>query len=308
MSQDLASDALAAQLRADHFVDVTAMLKPGGRAEILTEIEQWKARGLLAHVLVARGMPTSVLGETWTALHADPRVDLVLFFNGKEWDARGWGLESSRIKAALTAAEPALRQYHGKGIAEALRQLGRAAIGGPSTGVTVEAASHSTAPHESGSAVGVTSAGVAALLAVSGLAFILSRRSKLAAEARAAFNDARTSAERAYAELILAAEEVGADGGRDLQLKASDIKTRLDAVIASASDKPQKMSDPVTLGKIRQFEDELAALKSTNLQRARRVANVEVKDHRGPSELGDAEDDGAAGVDAVALRRTDRSS
>src|SRR5207247_1725718 len=94
------------------------------------------------------------------------------------------------------------------------------------------------------------------------------RRNRLAKEGLASVGTAKASAERAYTELVLACEELGGDPqASELQLKATELKKRVDAIVADTEAKPARGTDPVTIGKIRQLENELAALRSTVLQK-----------------------------------------
>jgi hypothetical protein len=289
---------LAERLKKERLVDVDTMLKPGGRAEVMSAIDAWATRGLRAYVLVVRGALPS-LADAWSALDADEKVDLLVVFNGPAWDAKGWGLRPDQVRSALTGAEPGLHEYFGKGLVQALDRLGQAA-----TGTTA----HPLKPEESsGSALPLVGASVAGLLVVGGFAWIVRRRNALAKEQRAELTEAKGSAERTYAELMLVADDLPSADAQDLQLRAADIKRRLDAVLDEA-ERASKPGDPVVVGRVRQFENELAALRSTMLQKSRRTKDAESQDHGGSAQRGDEPEDGADRVGEIALRREDRSS
>jgi hypothetical protein len=268
------------RLRRDRLVDETSMLKPGGKREILAAIESQRAKGRDAYVLFARGVS---LDETWKSMNGDETRELLLVFDGQTMSARGWGLDAPRIARALEAAQPALREYHGKGLAHAIDELGSAAGEAPQ--------SH---------AIEIGAVGVAAVLAVGGIAWIVRRRARIARESRVKFDEARASAEKAYAEVILVAEELG--DARELQLEAAALKKRLDDLVEKGPP-----DDPVVIGSITQLENELAVLRSTNLQRGR-SHHAEVEDHRRPPERGDTAAEGDAGVGEDAVRRGGRST
>jgi hypothetical protein len=176
----------------------------------------------------------------------------------------------------MAEAGPSFKQYLGRGVTSSLASLASLAgapAASPSAGATAAPPSLSPAQapgNASGGGHGLAiGLGVAGALVAGGLGFAIYRRNKRAAESRGDFDAAKASAERAYTELILASEELGGDAGYQLQLKAADLKKQLDAIVAEADGKPDKMSDRVVLGKISQLESELAALRSTQLQKAR---------------------------------------
>jgi hypothetical protein len=253
-------DATARDLQREKLVD-RGRLKVGGRQEVRASMERAYAQhGLRSYVLLLpSGESIEDARPLWDALKLDPAKDLLLVSNGAHWEARGWGLSRGAIDAALDAATPALRQYFGKGIQQALEGLSAAA-----TGAAAPPGGASTSKAPTAAILGGTAA-----LAASGVAFVIWRRDKLAKERRVPFDAARASAERAFTDLVLASEELSGDDGAKLQLEAGDLKKRLDAFVAEAEKKPLALGTPVTLGKIRQFESELAALRSTRLQKAR---------------------------------------
>ena len=112
-------------------------------------------------------------------------------------------------------------------------------------------------------------AGALALGLIGGTVLVIRRRQRRAAESSAAFAEALAAADSRYAELMLAAEELEGADGRQLQLRAGTLKQRLDVLAAETRNKPALAADPVTLGKVRQLENEIAALRSTVLQRRR---------------------------------------
>jgi hypothetical protein len=242
----------AAQLRRSPLVD-RGLLKAGGRHEVEAAIARWQARGLFAHVLVLdRGEELAPWHELAAALALDSRRDLLLLFNGEHWQARGWGLSAAEIERRLQAARPGLSKYYGRGLVEALDGLGAAASGQAQSG----AAHPPGAPRASVWPLGLGVMGAGA--ALTALLLIIRRRNRRAQKQMGGLSAARAEAEQAYAELVLAAEELGREPARTLQLRATELKRRLDAV----SD-----ADPLAEGRIRQLRNELAALHSEVLQR-----------------------------------------
>jgi hypothetical protein len=231
------------------------LLKPGGRDEVLAKIRQYESKDLRAKVVIDElgDSFTEYLG-IWGKLGLDPKKDLLLIYNGADLAARGWGLDDDEIKRGLAAAKAAHRRTNAQVLTTALDDLGTLATQKIDRGTNL-------APVIGG---GV---GVVAIGGVLGLA--IHRRNKLAKEGKVAIQQAKASAERAYSELMLACEELTGNDGTELQLKAAELKKRMDAVVQEAEASPAKKSDPVTLGKIRQFENEFAALRSTSLQKAR---------------------------------------
>jgi hypothetical protein len=258
IEQDL--DKVAGELEDLKLVDNGNLLKQGGRREVLDAIDRWKSdHGLQAYVLLRpEGDPVEAWRPLWGMMKLDDKTDLLLVFNGRRWEARGWGLTFKEVKPALASAEPDLKIYYGKGLSHALDALGAA-----STHDTRPTTSHS---HLLG--IGLAG-GVGALALLGGFALVVRRRNKLRGEAQTAFDAAHSSAEKAFSEVTLAAENLTPDEASKLQLRVAELKKRLDSVVEEARGKPALMSDPVTLGKIRQLENEIQAVRSTYLQKAR---------------------------------------
>jgi hypothetical protein len=254
-------EATEADLRKERLVD-RGRLKPGGHQEVLDEIERLeRTRGLHAHVLLLPVGDSPVDAKPlWDKLGLDGKRDLLFVSNGKSWEIRGWGLTRSQIDAAMAEAGPSFKQYLGKGVTISLRSLA-SLVGAPSA-----ASSSSSGGGSHGLSIGF---GIAGALVAAGIGFAIYRRNKRASESRGDFDAAKTSAERAYTDLILASEDLAGNAGSPLQLKAAELKKQLDAIVADADGKPDRMSDRVVLGKISQIESELAALRSTQLQKAR---------------------------------------
>ncbi len=297
----LSARELATRLRAERLADPEGVLKPGGRAEVLSAIDASKARGLTAFVLVSRDESLASANTIWGALGADPKRDLLLFLSGREWTARGWGLTPEQIRGALQTAEPDLHRYFGRGLVGALTLLGEAATQGARAGTP-------------GAPMGIkpdghlveVAGGVGASLVIGGLGFVLYRRRKLAREGSLAFEEAVASGEGAYSELILAADELDTADATDIQLRAADLKQRFDGLVRDAQTNGALKRDSLVVGKLRHFESEFAALRSTSLQKGRRLHHVEVTNRSGSTERRDDALDGADRVDTSPVRGADR--
>jgi hypothetical protein len=194
----------------------------------------------------------------------------LLITNGKTWEVRGWSLTRAQIDEAMAHGAIGFKQYLGKGIEMSLEALEGQVTGRKAAKDDKAPSSPPPKPADEGGSSGTwIGLGVGGAVVVGLVAFAIRRRNQRAGEARGEFDKARASAERAYTDLILACEELGGETGSELQLKATELKKRLDAVVAEADGKPDRMNDRVVIGKITQLESELAALRSTQLQKAR---------------------------------------
>lgn len=248
----------------------TGLLKPGGREEVLRKIRQYESLGLYPKVVIDDlGDSFDAYLTVWDRLGLDEKKNLLLIYNGRDWRGRGWGLDTGEIKKALSAVpRPRPHETNAHHLIAALDSLGAAQKAKAEAGTNL--APFILAP-----------IGVVAVGGVLGL--VIHRRNKVAKEGRAQVLEAKASAERAYAELILACDELGGGGGTQLQLRASELKKRFDAVVDDALKNPSKV-DNVTLGKIRHFENEFATLRSTSMQYADTTAMPATPDAtEGPS-------------------------
>jgi hypothetical protein len=274
MSTDL--EKIADQLRSERLFD-SGRLKPGGRRELVQVMQRWEhERGQRAFVVVLpRDESLEPARALWEKLGLDPTRDLLLIANGERWEARGWGLSPGRVHQALVRAAPALERYFARGLVVALDELAALSVASRAAKQVVRAPearsgiSRSTREAEESSSSGsIVAWGVAGVVTAGLVGFVIARRNRRAKERRAEFDAVRASAERAFADLILSSEELSGEAGRELQLKGGEVRRRLDDLIAEAEGNPSRMNDPVLLGKIRHIESELAALRSTGLQKA----------------------------------------
>lgn len=249
--------AIAESLRRDAIFDPETRLRPGGRDEVEKALERAAADGLRAYVVLAPGGDPEALRAVWGELGLDPRVDLLLIWTDGRWEARGWGLDDAVIARELDAAEPALAQYLGKGLATAVERLDAVAV----NGAPLAPAAPAVEPGMAWSSLAALSgAGLLAAGLAAGLGFVLLRRSRRAAEDRQ-LADARRTAEHAIAELLLTADDLGRDQALELQTRAARLSEELARV--ARLDEPLEVRE----GRIRQVGNEVAALQSTVLQR-----------------------------------------
>jgi hypothetical protein len=224
------------RLRRDRWAD------PGGRVKdpgpLVDAID-----GRQSYVVVLpEGASLAEWRALWRLLDLQDEGDLLVLFDGRRWEARGWGLSSAEISAALDQAEPALRDGFGAGLAEALGQLEAAQTGGATFG-----------------SVALGAGAVAAMAALGGLGWILVRRIQREREGRAEVEKARASLDDTVAELILTSDELG-ESGHTLQEKA----VALQAAVRSV---PADLTPRVRAARIEQLENEVVALQSEVMQR-----------------------------------------
>jgi hypothetical protein len=255
-----AIDDAATQLRTRPVADVGQLLKPGGLREVEREIARLGAGGLRGHVVVApRGEDLAPWRVLWGRQGYDPKSDLLLLFNGRDWYAQGWGLDQAAILRALDAAQPALGQYYGRGLTVALANLAAA---------TGRAPERPGEKKQSSSAWLPVSLGAGTALAVFGWA--VARRRRLARERRQSLTEARSSADQVFADVVLATEEMSGPEAAQLREKASRLKDQLDALAPPNLKQLPAKEESLTMARLRQMENELEALRSSVLQAKRR--------------------------------------
>jgi hypothetical protein len=254
------------QLKAGPLADPSKHLKVGGRAELLEQIERLAARGLRAHVLVAdRGDPLPELLGAWQQLGLDERQDLLLVFDTQRMRARGWGLDDVQIQGALDAARARWqpKSVFAAQLISSLQALARVVPAGRAV----------SSGQEEGWGFFSYVGGAGALVATGLVALAIRRRMQLGQSGAAQLAAAQASAERTYTELILACEELPAPAdASELQLRAAELKRRLDSVVGEVRASPTSGNDPVRIGEIGQLENEMSALRSTVLQKLKEGA------------------------------------
>jgi hypothetical protein len=295
-------DPIVAELRSNR-ISHGGRLKPGGEKEVAATIQRWeRERGLRAYVAVLPAGEDVTQGRAlWDRLGLDSKRHLLLIANGKRWEARGWGLSAGRVQTALERATPGLSQYLGRGLAQALDELGALTVASAAQTGAARPQTDTSAPvtaEEPESSSTSIALGLLGTVAAGALGFVIYRRSKRAKEQRADYDSARASAERAFADLMLSSEELRGPIGAELQRKGAALKQSLDARIAETEGKPAKMSDPIVVGEIRQIESEFAALRSTGLQEAAaQSCSSQKSESTSPAPKPDAEWDPSNGSD-----------
>jgi hypothetical protein len=254
-------EALAA-LRDGDIADLGRLLKPGGRRELEEALARLRAGGQHARVVIT---PPGENLELWHPLFdrlgLDRNRDLLLLFNGRRWETRGWGLSPAVAQRALVAAEPALRRYYARGLVEALDGLAAAARGAPGA--------PAPRPAVRSSGAGGWVLGLGGLAALVGLGFVIRRRRRRAADSSRSLAEARSSAEEVFAEVVLATEEMPDAEGATLREKATRLKGEIDALAPAGQKLLEAKEESLTMAKLQQLENELEALRSVVLQRKR---------------------------------------
>jgi hypothetical protein len=252
-----AIDDAAEQLRSRAVADVGQLLKPGGLREIERELARLAGANLHGHVVVApRGEDLAVWHGLWGRMGYQSSRDLLLLFNGRDWQARGWDLEPSAILRALDAAQPALGQYYGRGLTVALGNLAAA------TGRKTEEKPR-TRPSLLPAFLG---AGAAAAV----IGWVIVRRRRRGSERRQSLAEARSSADQVFADVLLATEEMSGPEAAQLRDKATRLRDQIDALAPPNLKQLPAKEESLTLARLRQMENELEALRSSVLQAKRR--------------------------------------
>jgi len=252
-------DQAAEALGRDALADLAQLLKPAGRLEVEQQIARLTARGLRAHVLVvAANQDLAPLHAVWSTLHYQADSDLLLLFNGHRWEARGWSLSATAIDGALTAATPALHQYAGKGLATALANL-------------AEATRRNDDPPASSSSASGLGLGIGALVVVGAVGWVIARRRRRARERLQTLTEARSSADKVFADVLIATDDMEGPEAAVLRDKATRLRTQMDALVPPGLKQLPAQEESMTMAQLHQMENELEALRSSVLQAKRRT-------------------------------------
>jgi hypothetical protein len=153
----------------------------------------------------------------------------------------------------------------------AIDQLGAASTGSAAPSAVREQPARELPAHDSsepkGSGFGLVT-GVALVVPVAALAWVLRRRKKLGEQRFAQFEKTRLLAEQTYADVMVAAEALS-DEGNEERRRAGELKDRLDRLAREAADRPTAANDPVLLGKVEQLDNEMTVLHSAILQKTK---------------------------------------
>jgi hypothetical protein len=270
-------DTAVAELKLHKLADPEQRMKPHGRDLVIAEIDRWASRGLHAHALVTARGDAIDAAELFKRLGYVDATDFVLVFDGYNYRGHGWGQDVSghapeNAKRTIADELIALVRAHGvqavpKPPPKSAEQLPRPPA--PAQPPTSAPVTQPPAKKDDSGFSMLPVVGGTLVVAVGGVvALAIMRRNKLAREGAGKVGDAMQSLERNAAELVLACEELPGDPqATDIQLKAAELKKRADVIVAETEAKPQSGNDPVTLGQLRQLENEIAALRSTVLQK-----------------------------------------
>jgi hypothetical protein len=192
---------------------------------------------------------------------------LLLLYNGRRWEARGWGLAAATIAQVLTQTESALRQSQGDGLSLALTRLAeQTTIGLTSRPGTPQSAPRRPAPSGDSTAGLGLWVGGGALVVLGAVGWLLYRRRLLQQQQRQTLQAVCDEAEAAFAQVMLA-DAVLDPTIRDLQWQATTHKQHLEALLTSVSQGQRQAGDPVLLGEVQQLTNQFAALHSAILRR-----------------------------------------
>ncbi len=255
MSVQKAMDAL----QDGAIFDPEHLLSPSGHHLVLQTIETLAQGKRYAKVLLlSEGESLGDYHVLWKRLQLNTETDLLLLYNQNRWEAKGWNLSKESISALLRAVKAEQKQ---SGVAPILASaLNRLA----------KNSTPSIAPPTSSASSSFVLPSIAALVSMGALAWVLRRRSLLSDNAQRLYHDARSSAEQAFSDVMLAAEDLMTDEAAPLQLRASEQKRELDRLVASVGDRVLEMKRKTTLGKLQHIENELTVLRSTILQKEKR--------------------------------------
>lgn len=236
----------------DRYTDPAGRLTTTEAEALRRLLSAYADRGAPAYVvIVPEGDSLASWRKSWTALDLRDERDLLVLHDGRRWEARGWGLAPDVIARALDASEPRLKDGLVPGLSDAL-----GALRGASSLADAEVATM-----DPSQILILTPVAIAAALGLSGLGWVLARRMARARDTEDQVDRARRSLEHAVASLVLDAETLGA-GGRALQDRAARLQQELRRV-------PADEAPYVRAARIRQLEDEVAALSSELLTRGR---------------------------------------
>lgn len=251
--------ALIEELALRQWTDPEGRLGPDGArlGLALTELARRDRRAYVA--LTPKGTEVRAWRALWDELALDDHQDLLLLYDGRRWEARGWGLDDAEIGALLDQHEGALLDGVADGLVAALEGLEAAA-----------------AP--AGSALGPATLGVGAVAGVAALAalgWLVARRVRLGRE-EAQVSHARAALEDTVAQLILDADALG-DPGSALQHHAVRLQAEVRRIPATEDTR-------IRVARIHQLEDEVVALQSQVLaSRAHRERPVPERDADPPA-------------------------
>ena len=173
----------------------------------------------------------------WGGLNLSSDADLLLLYNGRRWEAKGFGLSATEVSTILDDAEGRLASDPVAGLVAAAEGLHDAAFG----------------MGWGGWALGIGGVGALSVVGVLG-GLALRRRSTLMAERKAAITAARALVDEELADLILAS-----DGVRELQ----PVHEKAEQIREDVRQLSRSLEDPeIIRGRAEQYQREVAALRT----------------------------------------------
>lgn len=255
-------------LQASQLVD-NDTLRADERAQVLRTLADLSERGLQAYVVV---LPQSEELQDWYKLWPLLKLRegsaLLLLYNGRRWEARGWGLPADAIGRELSRAALARQHGLGAGLSTALTALATLAAARTLTDhlpSAQEARTRRALASEGASSLRLWLGGGAIVL-LGGLSWFVLRRQRLQQQQSRTFTEAREAAEAAFTQVMLV------DGSmdepiRELQRQALRHKQSLDTLIASVQQGQRLATDPVLLGDMTQMLKQFTTLHAAVLRR-----------------------------------------
>lgn len=120
------SDAAVRLFKKDRMLfDEGGLLTAGGRRMVRGKVVVIEEQtGRKPHVWVlGKGESIAPLQQVYESAGFDPARDLLLIYNGREWDAHGWRLSREAIDAALADGRRGLQENYAHGLVAALIAL-----------------------------------------------------------------------------------------------------------------------------------------------------------------------------------------
>ncbi len=120
------SDAAVRLFKQDRMLfDEGGLLTAGGRRMVRGKVVVIEEQtGRKAHVwTLTKGASLAPLQQVYADVGFDPARDLLLIFNGREWDAHGWRLGREAIERALADGKRGLDENYAHGLVAALIAL-----------------------------------------------------------------------------------------------------------------------------------------------------------------------------------------
>ncbi len=245
------------------------LLHPDERAAVQQTLAELVQRGLLAYVVL---LPESAelrdWYKLWPLLELREGSALLLLYNGRHWEARGWGLPADAMAQALQQAEAARSGGLQAGLTAALTALAaRAAARTLSDHLpSAQEARTRRALATEGAAPLRLWLGGGSIILLGALAWLLFRRRRLQPQQFHTFTAAREAAEAAFTQVMVIDAALDSQI-RDLQLQALTHKQHLDTLVVRVQQGRQPGDDPMLLGEIAHMVQQFMGLHTAILRR-----------------------------------------